>query len=109
MELKELPFLSNFGLMLTYKCTVACPHCIVNAGPHRKEEMHAEDAMRWLDEIKACSEGKPFPTGISMTGGEPFYNIGLLKQITDYAGKLGFIVSVVTNNWPFCRMTARTT
>lgn len=97
MELKELPFLSNFGLMLTYKCTIACPHCIVNAGPHRKEEMQAEDAMRWLDEIKAFNEGKPFPTGISVTGGEPFYNIRLLKQVTDYAGKLGFIVSVVTN------------
>lgn len=107
MEQNELPFLSNFGLMLTYKCTIACPHCIVNAGPHRREEMKPEEAMRLLDEIKAFNEGKRFPTGISMTGGEPFYNIRLLKQVTDYAGRLGFIVSVVTNAfWAVTRKEA---
>jgi MoaA/NifB/PqqE/SkfB family radical SAM enzyme len=97
MEKDELPFLSNFGFMLTYKCTIACPHCIVKAGPHRKEEMKLEDALQWLDAIKAFGGQEESRIGISLTGGEPFYNIPLLKQVTEYAGSLGFIVSVVTN------------
>jgi organic radical activating enzyme len=91
----ELPFLSTIGLMLTYKCTVACPHCIVKAGPHRKEEMPLEMALQWLDQIKQYREG--FIFGISLTGGEPFYNFDHLIKIADYANKLGFIVSVVSN------------
>jgi len=43
--LLELPFLSNIGLMLTYHCTTACPHCVVEAGPHRKEEMSLKQAF----------------------------------------------------------------
>jgi len=101
----EVPFLSNVGLLLTYKCTVACPHCIVKAGPHRKEEMPLELAFQWLDQIKMYRAG--FIYGISLTGGEPFYNLDYLIQIADYANKLGFIVSVVSNGfWAITREKA---
>lgn len=92
---EEAPFLSNIGLMLTYKCTVACPHCIVKAGPSRTEEMSAEDAFRWIDQIKLFRDG--FISSISLTGGEPFYNTDLTLKIADYANKQGLIVSVVSN------------
>jgi MoaA/NifB/PqqE/SkfB family radical SAM enzyme len=92
---EEVPFLSNVGLMLTYKCSIACPHCIVKAGPERKEEMTIESAHKWLDQIHTFREG--FVCGISLTGGEPFYNLPHLINIADYANKLGFIVSVVSN------------
>ncbi len=97
MEIRELPFLTSFGFMLTYKCTIACPHCIVKAGPHRTEEMTAEDAFHWLDQIKAFTDTRKINAGISLTGGEPFYNRELLKQVADYAGEKGFLVSVVSN------------
>lgn len=97
MELKELPFLTNYGFMLTYKCTIACPHCIVKAGPHRTEEMTAEDAYDWLDQIKAFSDSRNIRPGISLTGGEPFYNRELLGKVARYAGQTGFLVSVVSN------------
>ena len=48
VKIEEIPFLSNIGLMLTYKCTIACPHCIVKAGPNRKEEMTLESAFNWF-------------------------------------------------------------
>lgn len=35
----ELPFLCHIGLVITYKCQVACPHCLLEAGPQRTEEM----------------------------------------------------------------------
>jgi organic radical activating enzyme len=91
----EVPFLSNVGLMLTYKCTMACPHCIVKAGPDRKEEMTVESAFHWLDQIKLYRDG--FVCGISITGGEPFYHLQHLISVSDHAHQLGFIVSAVSN------------
>jgi organic radical activating enzyme len=94
-NIQEAPFLANIGFMLTYKCTIACPHCIVKAGPNRKEEMTIESAYNWLNQIKSYKNGNIY--GISLTGGEPFYNIEQLIGVANYAQSLGFIVSVVSN------------
>jgi hypothetical protein len=94
-NLLEPAFLSTLGLMLTYKCTIACPHCIVKAGPHRKEEMRVENALAWIEQARAYRNGHI--EGIALTGGEPFYNQDMLAHISAYAKTLGFIVSVVTN------------
>jgi MoaA/NifB/PqqE/SkfB family radical SAM enzyme len=91
----ELPFLSNIGLMLTYKCTVACPHCIVEAGPHRKEEMRLEHSLAWIEQASAYRHGHI--KGLALTGGEPFYNLENLARISAYGEALGLIISVVTN------------
>jgi organic radical activating enzyme len=91
----DIPFLSNISFMLTYKCTIACPHCIVNAGPNRKEEMDAVRALDWIDQAAAYDEGKV--RGLALTGGEPFYNIDHLSRISGYAREKGLITSVVTN------------
>jgi len=91
----ELPFLSNIGLMLTYRCTVACPHCIVEASPHRKEEMRLEHSLAWIEQASAYRHGHI--KGLALTGGEPFYNLENLAQISAYGEALGFIISVVTN------------
>lgn len=94
-QIEEVPFLSNVGIMLTYKCTIACPHCIVSAGPNRKEEMTIESACNWLDQIKAYRDG--FVCGISLTGGEPFYNLQHLIKVANHSYNLGFITTVVSN------------
>ncbi len=91
----DLPFLSNIGLMLTYRCTVACPHCIVEAGPHRKEEMRFAHSRAWIEQASAYRDRHI--KGLALTGGEPFYNLENLAQISAYGEALGFIVSVVTN------------
>lgn len=94
-DLSELPFLSNIGLMLTYKCTIACPHCIVEAGPHRKTEVHVESALDWIEQASCYRDGHI--TGLALTGGEPFYNLDLLARISAYGEQLRLIVSVVSN------------
>lgn len=91
----ELTFLSNIGFMLTYKCTIACPHCIVEAGPHRKEEMQLERALAWIEQASYYRDGHV--KGIALTGGEPFYNLENLGRISEFGEALGLIVSVVTN------------
>lgn len=93
----ELPFLSNIGFMLTYQCTIACPHCIVEAGPHRSEEMDLAHALTWLEQARAYRDGHI--EGLALTGGEPFYNIEKLTRISTYGQSLGFTVSVVTNGY----------
>jgi organic radical activating enzyme len=90
-----LPFLGNIGLMLTYKCTMACPHCLVEAGPHRTEEMALERCLSWIEQARAYRNGHV--KGIALTGGEPFYSLANLAQVSAHCRALGFIVSVVTN------------
>ncbi len=92
-----IPFLSNIGLMLTFKCTVACPHCIVEAGPRRTEEMNLDHSLRWLEEARLYRDG--YIRGLALTGGEPFYNLERLVQLAERGGKLGFMLSVVTNGF----------
>jgi MoaA/NifB/PqqE/SkfB family radical SAM enzyme len=94
-NLSELPYLSNIGLMLTYKCTIACPHCIVEAGPHKKEEMRREHALAWIEQANTYRKGHI--KGIALTGGEPFCNLENLAQVSTYAKSFGFIISAVTN------------
>lgn len=88
-------FLKSVGLMLTYRCNVACAHCLVQASPHRKEWMKEEDAKAWLNELKKYRSGHV--ELIAITGGEPFFDFSLLKTVSSYAHKLGFLVTVVSN------------
>jgi organic radical activating enzyme len=94
-RLLEMPFLRNVGLIVTYKCQVACPHCIIEAGPHRKEEMRLEDALEWIQQVAAYRDG--YVQVLSLTGGEPFYNLELLKDVSCFAQSCGLLVSAVTN------------
>lgn len=91
----ELNFLENIGLMMTYKCQVACPHCIVEAGPHRVEEIDLEEACNWLRQVAAYKSGKI--RGVSLTGGEPFYDLDRIRRITEFGSEAGLFMTAVTN------------
>lgn len=91
----ELHFLTNLGLVVTYKCQIACPHCVLEAGPRRTEEMALEDAKRWIREAVHCPDSR-FRV-LSLTGGEPFCNLDLLREIAAFAGEAGLLVTAVTN------------
>lgn len=93
----DIPFLKNIALMQTYKCTIACQHCIMEAGPHRKEEMLYEDSFDWIDQARSYREG--YILGLALTGGEPFYNLDLLQKVSSYGNEVGFTVSAVTNGF----------
>jgi len=90
-----LPFLENVGLLLTYKCQVSCPHCILEAGPRRTEEMRMEDAAEWIRQVSRYRDGHV--KVLSITGGEPFFNITKFQAICDLAANNGLLVTVVSN------------
>ena len=94
-ELPEMPYLRNIGLIVTYKCQVACPHCIIEAGPHRKEEVQLTDAINWIKQIASYRNG--YIKVLSLTGGEPFYDLKKLAELSSFGEKNGLIVSAVTN------------
>jgi MoaA/NifB/PqqE/SkfB family radical SAM enzyme len=91
------PFLRNVGLLLTYHCQASCAHCIIQAGPDRHEELRLEDARDWIHQIAAYRDGHVYV--LSLTGGEPFSNLKLLRQVIEIAAEKKLLVSVVTNGF----------
>ncbi len=91
----EAPFLETIGLLLTYRCPVACSHCLVGAGPQRQEEVALEDALDWVAQISAY-RSRHIRT-LSLTGGEPFFCFDKLKRIVEFGVESGIAVTVVTN------------
>ncbi len=94
---KDPPFLRNVGLLLTYHCQASCAHCIIRAGPDRHEEVNLEDARDWIRQI--ASYRNHYVLVLSLTGGEPFSNLRLLREVMQCAVEYNFFVSLVTNGF----------
>jgi len=92
---RPIPFLTTIGLMITYRCTVSCAHCVVQAGPHRSEGMDPRDIRQWVDQIARYRDG--LMAGIAVTGGEPFSERNKLQLVSSLAASAGLAVSVVSN------------
>ena len=94
-QIVEIPFLRAMSLVITYKCQIQCSHCIMNAGPSRKEIIPIRDAMDWIGQISDYANGHV--KVLSITGGEPFYDLNFLEKIIKFANGCGLIINVVTN------------
>jgi organic radical activating enzyme len=92
---EEPQFLRNIGMVMTFKCQVACPHCVIGAGPNRKEEMRIEDLSSWIRQASAYRNGHILAVGL--TGGEPFYNLQKLRTVVDLTVSNGMLPTAVTN------------
>lgn len=86
---------STLGLLLTYTCPISCAHCLVDAGPRRKEKMALGSVCGWIDDAAAYRGGAI--KSIELTGGEPFYDLQNLALVSDHAQQAGLSVSVETN------------
>lgn len=93
----EMHFLRNMGLVLTYRCQIACPHCVLEAGPHRTEATALTDAINWVGQIARYRDGHVH--FLSLTGGEPFFDVPTLRRLSEHAASLGLLVSVATNGF----------
>jgi pyruvate-formate lyase-activating enzyme len=86
---------SSLCLTLTYRCTVACRHCMVEAAPYKKEYVNPDHARDWISQARAYRGG--VIDEVTLTGGEPFYDVQMLRNLSDHAAGLGLRVSVMTN------------
>jgi MoaA/NifB/PqqE/SkfB family radical SAM enzyme len=96
-EVRDPPFLRNVGLLLTYHCQASCAHCVLRSGPDRHEEVDLEDARNWIREIASYREHYAYV--LSLTGGEPFSNLKLLREVMELAAECNLFVSLVTNGF----------
>jgi MoaA/NifB/PqqE/SkfB family radical SAM enzyme len=90
----EIPYLENIGIFLTYKCQVACPHCVVQAGPNRTEVMEEERLRDWISQ---AAEYGGRMRSINFTGGEPFYDLRLFRAMCRFTVSKGLFPTSVTN------------
>lgn len=81
------------GFLITIKCNAACDHCCFESGPSRTETMNQEDALSYVRQIAEVG----YLRGISITGGEPFIKLKLLKAVVREAGKHRLKSRVVSN------------
>ncbi len=92
--MKTRPYLENLGLFLTYKCQVACSHCLVKAGPHRTETVKEDVLYDWIGQA-AAYDGRV--RSINFTGGEPFIDVTLFRKLCAFCLSKGLFPTSVTN------------
>jgi organic radical activating enzyme len=98
------------GMLLSYKCTTECKHCIYACSTERKadwiSERDAEKILTFLaGKIKASPHGPDdisINYGIHFTGGEPFLNYDLLLKLVQKAKSLNIPSTFVETNCFWC-------
>jgi MoaA/NifB/PqqE/SkfB family radical SAM enzyme len=85
------PYFSKLGVMLSWKCDIACRHC-------SQGESHLKTSMdKGLLESFIRQAAQLGSTMIGFTGGEPFLEYALLSYGAQLCTGLGITATVVTN------------
>jgi len=91
------------GLILTYRCNAECRHCFFESSPSRTGVITLQTAQRVIND--ASSLGAEW---VSFSGGEPFLEYDLLKELIALSSGKGLKTEVVTNGfWGQTREEAR--
>ncbi|MFX1394633.1 MAG: radical SAM protein [Promethearchaeota archaeon] len=80
---------------MTLKCPITCSHCFLEAGPSRTEEVSLRNAIDWIKQAASYNNG--FIEGLSITGGDPFYNMEKLQTIVNVAGNFDIKTTAITS------------
>ncbi len=95
------------GLLLSYKCTSHCRHCLYACSPKWEADwLSPHDAQLILTCLAASLRGGQGRLGVNeglhFTGGEPFLNFDLLLDVTVVAHCLGIHSTFVETNCYWC-------
>jgi hypothetical protein len=107
----EIPKPVSGGVMLSYKCSAACRHCMYACSPRWDEDWISEENLaRGLALLAPHIEPSPWGPetmslnhGLHLTGGEPFLNFPLLLRAVEMAHDLGLPSIFVETNCYWCR------
>jgi len=99
------------GILLTYRCTNECKHCMYACSPRwRSDWINLRDAKRILESISKFFR-RQYPRdfsrvgvnlGLHFTGGEPFLNFDLLLELVKLAHELEIPSLFVETNCFWC-------
>ncbi len=106
----KIPSPISGGLILSYKCSAQCNHCIYACSPKWDADWISEENMeRILDGLAGNilpNPNGPETTGLNyglhFTGGEPFVNFDLLCRAVEIANELDIPSTFVETNGFWC-------
>jgi hypothetical protein len=106
----RIPVPASGGLLLSYKCTAACRHCMYACSPAWQADWITEaDLEQILGQLAGKIQPSPYgPANISLshglhfTGGEPFLNFDLLCKALEISSGLNIPSLFVETNGYWC-------
>ena len=110
MTRAKIPQPISGGLLLSYKCSAECRHCMYACSPKWKGDWIAKED---LEEVLSQLAGRIRPSpwgdqavslnyGLHFTGGEPFLNFELLVEAVEMAEELKIPSTFVETNCFWC-------
>lgn len=98
-KLEKFPLTKNFylntpplvWLELTRRCNLNCPHCYINGGKARDNEMSTSEFIELIDDLAAMGTW-----AIAVTGGEPTMHPDF-STIVKHIRKKGMLVGIASN------------
>lgn len=106
----QIPEPISAGIILSYKCSSTCKHCMYACSPMWKADWLTRENIelilrRLAPRIKPSpygSEGVSINHGLHFTGGEPFLNFNLILDAVKLANKLKIPSTFVETNCFWC-------
>jgi len=98
------------GILLSYRCTSECKHCMYACSPRWADDwISQEDLQKILSQLSGRIRGSPHGSdrigvncGLHFTGGEPFLNYDLLVKAVETARDLRIPSTFVETNAFWC-------
>ncbi|RLG09533.1 MAG: hypothetical protein DRN64_03810, partial [Thaumarchaeota archaeon] len=98
------------GILLSYRCTSECRHCMYACSPRWSDDWISEPDLRrvlsmladWIVPAPSGRSGVGVNYGLHFTGGEPFLNYGLLVKAVSLAEEFGIPSVFVETNSFWC-------
>ncbi len=104
VELTIPPLISG-GIMLSYRCTNACRHCLYRCSPRQPDEwLSLETARRLFTALQR----EPSLQSLHLAGGEPTLKMDLLVEIMRLAVEMDLPVAYLETNASWCADRGRT-
>jgi len=106
-----IPKPKSGGLILSYKCSCECKHCMYFGSPKWSSDWITEkDLEEILSQLSITIQGSPYGPekvslnyGIHFTGGEPFLNYNLLLKAVEIGKSLNIPSIFVETNCYWCK------
>ncbi|MHC4476634.1 MAG: radical SAM protein [Planctomycetota bacterium] len=98
------------GLMLSYRCSSGCRHCMYGCEPNWAADWISEEDIRcFLSQLAGRLKASPYgadsvdlSSGLHFSGGEPFLNFDLLLKAVQIADELDIPSTFVETNCYWC-------